>query len=351
MPKRNRVASLTVDVSVPHDRRAARGFEGTPEALHEGDRPMAPAGAAQGYGQVRFALALVQGEEEAEQVFDLGEQRAAVLERHHEFVHGRIAAVEALQTVHEMGIREKAHVEHEVGVVRRAVLEAEGHERDLERVPSPLGAVGLDEPLLELMHGQPGGVDDAIRALAQVAEGPSLGADAFEDAPLAGQGVTAPRLLIAPHQGLVRRFQEEHLRLVPLPAQFGERLQQMGEIAALPDVDAERDHSDVAARVDAQLGEGRDEGGGQVVDAEVTEVLETLDGEAAPGARHAGDDHEPERRRASLRLCVERAHRFLGASRRWWEGMIPSSSRYLATVRRAMVRPCPRRTSATSWSD
>src|SRR5882724_7481936 len=30
---------------------------------------------------------------------------------------------------------------------------------------------------------------------------------------------------------------------------------------------------------------------------------------------------------------------------------MPSSSRYLATVRRAMVRPCPRRTWAISWSD
>src|SRR5207244_3675007 len=30
---------------------------------------------------------------------------------------------------------------------------------------------------------------------------------------------------------------------------------------------------------------------------------------------------------------------------------MPSPSRYLATVRRAMVRPCPRRTWAISWSD
>jgi len=38
----------------------------------------------------------------------------------------------------------------------------------------------------------------------------------------------------------------------------------------------------------------------------------------------------------------------ISASRRWWDGMIPSSSRYLATVRRAMVSPCPRSTRATS---
>src|SRR5262249_22755476 len=111
------------------------------------------------------------------------------------------------------------------------------------------------------------------------------------------------------------------------------------------------DHADVAARVHAELGKGRVEGGGKVVDAEVAEVLEALDGEAPPRPRHAGDDHEAKGGSAAGRLRAGRAHRFLGASRRRWEGRIPSSSRYLATVRRAMVSPCPLSTRATSWSD
>src|SRR5207302_8904910 len=40
-----------------------------------------------------------------------------------------------------------------------------------------------------------------------------------------------------------------------------------------------------------------------------------------------------------------------GASRRWCDGRIPSSSRYFATVRRAMVRARPFRIWATSWSE
>src|SRR5262249_832753 len=48
---------------------------------------------------------------------------------------------------------------------------------------------------------------------------------------------------------------------------------------------------------------------------------------------------------------VFRAHRRRGASRRWCDGRMPSSSRYLATVRRAITRPRPLSTCATSWSD
>ena len=61
------------------------------------------------------------------------------------------------------------------------------------------------------------------------------------------------------------------------------------------------------------------------------------DGEAA-----RADDHPHGRRRAQ---------RFLGAILRWCEGRIPSSSRYLATVRRAMVSPCACRVLAMSWSE
>src|SRR5262245_47320158 len=45
------------------------------------------------------------------------------------------------------------------------------------------------------------------------------------------------------------------------------------------------------------------------------------------------------------------AQRRLGARRRWCEGRMPSSSRYLATVRRAMTSPRPLRICATSWSE
>src|SRR6266542_3138116 len=50
-------------------------------------------------------------------------------------------------------------------------------------------------------------------------------------------------------------------------------------------------------------------------------------------------------------LSDSRPHRFFAWSRRWCDGRTPSSSRYFATVRRAIVSPCACRAWATSWSD
>ena len=53
-----------------------------------------------------------------------------------------VAPGPAAQRGHEMRIREAAHVEHEIGVDRDAVLEAEAEQRDdqLARAPGPATA-------------------------------------------------------------------------------------------------------------------------------------------------------------------------------------------------------------------
>src|SRR6266850_1711385 len=239
---------------------------------------MAASGAPQGDGEVGLALPAIERKEKAQQVLDLGQERAALLEGHHKLFHGGVAAVEALEAVHEVRVRQEANVENEVGVVGRPVLEAEGHEGDRQLAARSLGPVALDEEL-------------------------------------------------------------------------GERLHQVREVLPFPDVHPEGDQAHVAARMRGELRERRDESRRQVVHAEVAQVLEALDRETAASPRQPGDDHEAERRHDRGLGGAHRSHRFLGTSRRWWEGMIPSSSRYLATVRQAMFKPCPRSTWATSWSE
>src|ERR1700694_2070353 len=95
-PKRKRTPSLTVDVPVPHHGRQARALERAPKQLHEGHRAMAASGAPQGDGEVGLALPAIERKEKAQQVLDLGQERAALLERHHELFHGGVAAGGAL---------------------------------------------------------------------------------------------------------------------------------------------------------------------------------------------------------------------------------------------------------------
>src|SRR5262249_1354615 len=110
MPRRKRTRSLTIDVPGPHHGRQARAHGGAAEQLHQRHRAVAAPGAAQGHGEVRLALALVEGEKEAQEVLDLGEERPALLEGHHELLHGCVAPIQALEAVHEVRVGQEAHV-------------------------------------------------------------------------------------------------------------------------------------------------------------------------------------------------------------------------------------------------
>src|SRR2546422_672966 len=74
-----------------------------------------------------------------------------------------------------------------------------------------------------------------------------------------------------------------------------ERVEQVREVLALAHVHAEGHPVDRALGAGHQVGEGRDQRGGQVVDAEEAHVLEALDRVALAGAAEAGDDDEGDR--------------------------------------------------------
>src|SRR5581483_10711112 len=113
-----------------------------------------------------------------------------------------------------------------------------------------------------------------------------------DDVALSRERMPPPRLVVAAHQRLVGGLQEQHVDVVAAAPQLLDGLHHVGEVLALPHVDPQRDGLHAPARVRAQLRERRDQGGGQVVHAEVAQVLEALDRVALPRAREAGDDDE-----------------------------------------------------------
>src|SRR5262249_32919532 len=155
-----------------------------------------------------------------------------------------------------------------------------------------------------------------------------------------------PRLMIAAHQRLLGRLQEQDLDRVAARLQLADRVEEARQVRALAHVDAERHPVDGLLGARDEIGERGHERGRQIVDTEESHVLEALDGEALARAAHPGDDDE--RQRGHPHTPRQRCR---GARRRWWEGRMPSSSRYLATVRRAMVRPGFCTAWATSSSD
>src|SRR5262249_14425067 len=128
MPSRNASRSLTIEVPVPHERGISESLEVRAERFDERDGPVAGAGAADRDRQVRLAFPLVERKQEAHEVLEPGHELAALVVRQHELRGRRVASVQRAQALHEMRVRQESHVEHEVGVVRQPVLEAERHQ-------------------------------------------------------------------------------------------------------------------------------------------------------------------------------------------------------------------------------
>src|ERR1700752_4087493 len=76
----------------------------------------APAGAADRDREVGLALPLVRGQDEAEEVLQAAEQLAAGLVLEDELPHARVPSVKRPQRLHEVRVRQEAHVEYQIGI-------------------------------------------------------------------------------------------------------------------------------------------------------------------------------------------------------------------------------------------
>src|SRR3990172_3514874 len=288
----SRRRSLTVQVPVGDGGRKPPGLEERAELFDEDHRPVPPSGASDGDGQVGFPLALVERQQESEQVLQPVQQLAAFPVLEHEVPHRRVLPVEEAQLVHEVGVGEEADVEDQVRVVRDPVLVAEGDQRHRQAAPALRLPVEIHQQLLELVDGQARGVHDPVGDLPDVGHRLPLGPDPVEDIAVRRERVPPAGLVVAADERLVPRFEEQHLRGVAPLLQLLEGLDEVGEVFPLPHIHAQGDPPDFAGGLGAERGEGRDERGRQVINAEVAHVLEALDGVDLPRPAEAGDDDE-----------------------------------------------------------
>ena len=209
--------------------------------------------------------------------------------------HRPVPPVQAPEPGHEVRIGQETHVEHEIGVDGDAVLEAEGQEGDPHAGPDLAGSVHADQHVAELVHGQRGSVDHAIGDLPEVGQRFALGPDGVVHLPVPGQGVAAARLVVATQKRLVTRLDEQDLDLMPSRSELPQGVQQVGQVLPLPHVDAQGHPVGGLDGAGHQVGEGRQQRGGQVVHAEVAHVLEALDRKALAGPAHPRDHDEGDR--------------------------------------------------------
>ena len=154
------------------------------------------------------------------------------------------------------------------------MLETEAEKRDDE--PGARTVAGeTHEELAQLVDRHVGGIDDFVRQRADQIHPRAFLANALADRSVRRQRMRPARLAEAPDQRHVGRFQKNQHRIQPrhrpqLPEDFWKRRKE----PAFTDIDDDSHFVDVAAGAQRQLGERGNQRRWQVVDAEVTEVLE-----------------------------------------------------------------------------
>src|SRR3990172_11951761 len=93
----SRRRSLTVQVPVGDGGRKPPGLEKRAELFDKDHRSVPPSGASDGDGQVGFPLALVERQEEGEQVLEPVQQLAAFRVLEHEVPHRRVSPLPPTQ--------------------------------------------------------------------------------------------------------------------------------------------------------------------------------------------------------------------------------------------------------------
>ncbi len=190
---------------------------------------------------------------------------------------------QVLQLLHEVRVVEKPHVENQIRIDRRAVLESERDEPDAHsRHFAGARTEARHDAATQIVNGQHGRVDDVRRSGAERRKPVAFEPHAIEHgerAPLGlglrdgRQRVRAPGLAESPEQRLVGGVEKEQRDLTRRGGR--ERVEPGADVAqeaAHANVDAQRDEahpSRVARR--QRFGE---HGGRQVVDAEKAEILQ-----------------------------------------------------------------------------
>ncbi len=251
---------------------------------------VASARAADRDRELRLSFLLEARDQEVEQRQQLLEKRLRVRNRFEIGGDGRIGAGELAQPFDVVRIRQKAHVEDQIGVERDPVFESERDDGNAQPARVGPGERRAD-PFLQLPERHARGIPHRARAVAQRGERGALRDDRVgESDAVVAERMAPARLAVAADQRLVVGVEEQHLR----PQTVRHELVERGErVAVRSDV---RTSIASAARVNPGLVGERDETAREdrrrIVEAAEPEILEGFHCLTLARARQARYDDE-----------------------------------------------------------
>ena len=324
--------------------------EGAADPVGDGDRSVAPAGAADRDRQVALALGDVGRDQELEQRQQAAVELARLGAGLDVLADRLVEPGQGPQLVDVVWIRQEADVEGQVGVARRPVLETEGEQGERELAAAVAAEQLLGDPTAKGAAGQIAGVHDDVGAGPQRRQQLALGPYPLDDPALGSERMAAAGLLVAVDERLLVGLEEEDLGLEPVCVEVVQDLDQLVEVVAAAHVGDDRGPLDAAARVAEELTEAADHPRRQVVDTEVAAVLEGGDRLRLAGPGVAGDDDHhhlglgPVLRHPVLFSCSWMSRATLPGT----PGTASSSSR-LAAINRSGDPKCWRSARLRAW--
>ena len=190
-------------------------------------------------------------------------------------------------------VGQEAHVEREILLARRAVLEAEAHER--QRQPAAASGAGRNSSAIFPRSIAADMPVVSITRSARLRSGSSSARSAAtpgRDAALGRERMAAAGLLVARHERLLGGLEEQHVVGDAERVEIVHDRTQRLEVDAPAHVRDDRGALDLGALVHEQLDQRADHLRRQVVDAEVARVLEHVHRRRLARAGEARDHHE-----------------------------------------------------------
>jgi len=259
------------------------------DLLRDHDGAMLSTSTAEADGQVALSLVNVVRQQIDQEFGDAADEFLGLRKRADVFGDARVASGEGPKFGNEMGIRQEADVEHQIGIFRHAVLEPEAHARNqhlLLRAGGVLELVG--EVSAQFVDVELRGIDDKISEPTDSAQMAALGGEGGADGGAGSERMGATRFAEAAEQDGIASLEKNDAR----GDEALDGLQDGGEffeLRAFAHVDDQGGARNLA-RSQRDLGKAGDQFDGQVVDAIISEVFEGLECGGLPGAAHAGDD-------------------------------------------------------------
>src|SRR5208282_409215 len=258
-----------------------------------GDRhaPVLAAGAAHREGDEPLALMFVAGQHHMEQLRVMTQELLGARLGKNVLADRLVLPCHRGKFGNPVGVGQEPAVRHLVGVHRQAVFEAE---RDNAEPQSGCRAaaeeVAHSGP--QLVHVEPGRVQDQVGVAAHLAQQFALGRDAVGDPAVALHRVRPPLAVEPAHQRLLGGLEVDHPGGGAARAEVADGRLQIGAERAAAHVDHRSHPGDRAVGPGREVDHGGQQARRQVVDHEPAQVLERLGGGGPPCPGQAGDNDD-----------------------------------------------------------